>query len=123
MKQHGARGDRCERFEREGLPELLDGELVGSSGWGEAGIRRSELAAHLESCAECRADRGRYQRLARAIAQLGGGAAAAPIERARAIGDHVGAPPTARLRVAMQRIGPLLLLAIAAIAGLFWLLR
>jgi predicted anti-sigma-YlaC factor YlaD len=120
MKQDGAERDRCRRFEREGLPDLLDGELAGSRGLGEAGTRWAELAAHLESCAECRADRGKYQRLARAIAQLGEGPAPAPIERVLTIADHVGAPP-ARQRLAMQVIGPLL--AIAAIAGLLWLLQ
>jgi hypothetical protein len=125
MRQEGsAVSDRCGRFARGGLPDLLDDELAGASNsQGQGGSEQVELAAHLETCADCRGERAKYQRIAHAIAGLG-----LPIDRvtdpewllASTAGSR-GRPNAARRRRAVPLTGALL--AIAAIAALLWLLR
>jgi hypothetical protein len=50
----------CDRFEREHLAELLALDSLDA-----------EARAHVESCAECRARRAAYERLARAMREIG----------------------------------------------------
>jgi anti-sigma factor RsiW len=113
-------GRRCGRFEREGLSDLLDGDLGSSSSQTGSG-RRAALAAHLEGCADCRADHAKYRRLAGAIARLGHGEQAPdPAERVLAIVERGLPPPERRLPRAALVVG--LLAAIASVSALLWLL-
>lgn len=128
----GAEGEHCGRFEREGLAGLLDDDIASSGPAGEpAGeiddrAARAELAAHLETCADCRADRARYQRLARAMADLGRSTPAPdPVDRVLAIvADDARAPrrPVLQMRRALEVVGPLLAVA-AAVAMMWWLMQ
>jgi hypothetical protein len=130
MTYDGAAGDRCGRFEREGLPELLDdcagdrpGERAAPSG-AAAGSQRAELVAHMESCADCRADRVRYQRIARAIAELGQPVEHVPasVEQMLAVVERDGVRSRERrLRRTVQAIS--LILVIAVVSALFWILQ
>lgn len=112
---------RCGRFERERLADALDEHGRGSSDHGDP----EPLAAHLESCADCRADRLRYERIAHALADLGGGVQRRSdhVDRvlaAAATNASLRRAPLQPTRRAVQRIAPLLAVA-AAVAVVWWL--
>jgi len=114
---------RCDRFERERLADTLDDHGRGSPDHGGP----EELAAHLESCADCRADRLRYERIAHALADLGDGVQRRSDHVARVLTTAAADPslrraPPRLTRRAAQRIGPVLAVA-AAIAVVWWLRR
>jgi anti-sigma factor RsiW len=105
--------ERCDRFARAHVAELEDDLAADAT-----------LAAHLESCADCRADRERYQRIARAMADLGTDAQRSPDHVARVLAAatspaRVPAHVAQRRRVAWLGV-PLLA---AATILVWWLLR
>jgi hypothetical protein len=112
---------RCDRFERERLADLLDDAAPAADGAAE------DARTHVEGCDDCRAARARYQRIARAIAELGTGAQRRSDHVARVLASADGGPaqvaaihPFQRLRRLAPVVAPL---AIAAAVLLVWWLR
>jgi hypothetical protein len=107
--------ERCDRFERERLADLLDEPLDGRDG--EAGF-----AAHVDSCNDCRATRERYERIARALADLGTGAERRSDHVARVLAT-AAAETVARRRARRLAKWTAPALALAAAVALVWWLR
>lgn len=100
----------CDRFEREHLAELLDLDSLDA-----------EARAHLESCTVCRSRREAYERLARAMREIGATHERRADHVSRVLA-HVDAPrassPWRWPRFAAPAIG-----LVAAIALVWWLRR
>ena len=111
--------ERCDRFERERLADVLDEPHGGA---GDAG-----LAEHLDGCDDCRAARAGYERIARTLVDLGTGAERRSDHVARVLATAAAeapsrAAPVRRARRVAWWAGPALAFA-AAVALVWWLRR
>jgi hypothetical protein len=103
----------CDRFEREHLADLLALDALDD-----------DARAHLESCGDCGPRLAEYQRIARAMRELGAAHVRRPDHLARLwarIDARIDAPPARRPRRWLRFAAPAVGLAAAAV--LVWWLR